>query len=81
MTYTIPPTVARARARAAALSRHSGPDAPETRSAKTELAAANISAYVERIVCEAPPLSAEQREAIIAAFAGFSAPSHRREVA
>lgn len=56
-------------------------DTEKAREARADLAVAKITQYVDAVVSTAPPLTAEQREAIIAAFAGFSAPSHRREVA
>jgi hypothetical protein len=60
------PQVSKARARVAGLSRavNNGerPDDGELRSAKTDLAAAKIAAYVEKVLAQAaPPLSDEQR--------------------
>lgn len=68
---TLPPAVAHSRGRVAALSRSRPANDPELLAAKSELAAANLEAYVRRIVEAAPPLTADQREAILAAFAGF----------
>jgi hypothetical protein len=54
------PTVDRARARAAALSRHHTPDNPAVLSARADLKAAGAEVYVRRVVDEAPRLSADQ---------------------
>jgi hypothetical protein len=70
MTYTIQPTVAQARARTAALTRHNGADAPDTLAARGELAAANLAAYIEKTVAAAPQLTADQRSRIAALLGG-----------
>ncbi len=71
MSSTVSPDVARERARVAALSRSRAETDPDFIHAKSELAAAKIRAYVDRVVAEAPPLTEAQREAIIAAFVGI----------
>ena len=48
------------RGRLAALSRSRSDDDPELLGTKQRLAAAKIEAYVERVVANAPPLTAEQ---------------------
>jgi hypothetical protein len=60
------PRVAAARARVVAFKRcvktgEREPDDPEVIDATCELAAANITAYVEKTLAAAPPLSDEQR--------------------
>lgn len=55
------PVVAHHRARVGALSRDRAPDDPEFVGARRDLAEANIAAYIERVLAEAPPLSDEQR--------------------
>jgi hypothetical protein len=55
------PEVAKARARVAALSRPDAGDDTKRTDAKRDLAAAKITAYVEKILAAAPPLSDEQR--------------------
>lgn len=50
------------RGRVAALTRSRTPDDPELVAARRDLAAANLAAYVSRVVAAAPPLSAEQRD-------------------
>jgi hypothetical protein len=44
-----------------ALSRSRDPDDPDLVEAKRDLAEAKITAYVEKILAEAPPLNDEQR--------------------
>lgn len=39
---------------------------------KQRLKAERLEEYVRRTISEAPPLTAEQRDSIIAAFAGFT---------
>lgn len=68
---TLPPAVAQSRGRVAALSRSRSATDPDLLAAKSELAAANLEAYVRRIVEDAPPLTPDQREAVLAAFAGL----------
>jgi len=58
------PQVSKARARVAALSRcvSNGERTPdELTQARSELATANIAAYVDKILSAAPPLTDEQR--------------------
>jgi hypothetical protein len=50
------------RARVAHAVRYHGPDAPEVADARRDLAAANLAAYIEKTVSNAPPLTAEQRD-------------------
>lgn len=56
----VPSSVASARARVGALSRHH-PDSPDLDDARRDLAASSIESYVRRIVADAPPLTDEQR--------------------
>lgn len=42
--------------------------------------ASSVDAYVDRLISEAPPLTAAQRDAILAAFARLR-PSRKREAA
>jgi len=64
------------RARVASLSRSRSSDDPELVSARTDLAASVIESHVRKIVASAPPLTPAQRDAILAAFAGFNAGAH-----
>ncbi len=50
------------RARVARAVRFHGPDAPQTIDARRDLAAANLAAYIKRVVDQAPPLTPEQRD-------------------
>ncbi len=50
------------RARVAHAVRFHGPDAPQTINAQRDLAAANLEAYIKRIVDQAPLLLPEQRD-------------------
>lgn len=77
---TPPPAVAQALLRVAALSRSRRADDPELVAAQTALHAANIAAYVEKIVADAPPLTDEQREAVLAAFVGIGGSKPRTYV-
>ena len=52
------------RARVAGLSRDRSPEDAELVSARRDLAAANLAAYIARVVDAAPPLSPEQRDRI-----------------
>lgn len=64
------------RARVAALSRSRTPDDPALVAARQSLKAERLIGTAEQIAAksaEYPPLTAEQREAILAAFAGFKA--------
>ncbi|WP_433586376.1 hypothetical protein [Microbacterium hydrocarbonoxydans] len=51
-----------ARGRVAALSRSRSIDDPEFVDARRNLAAANIEAYITKVVATAPPLSEAQRD-------------------
>ena len=57
-------TVAHQRARIASLTRDRQPDDPELVDARRELAAANIIEYVTKQLAKAPPLTADQRNAL-----------------
>jgi len=46
------------------------PTPAEVAAARAELATAKISAYIKRIVDEAPPLTAEQRERLVGLLGG-----------
>jgi hypothetical protein len=52
------------RGRVAALSRSRSKSDPELINARQELAAAKLTAYIEKVVAEAPPLTDEQRDRI-----------------
>lgn len=54
------------RAKVAALSRSRTKDDPELLTAKQDLAASKLAQYVEKVVAEAPPLTAEQSDRIAA---------------
>ena len=60
------------RARVAALARSRSADDPEFIDARRSLAAANIEAYVEKIVASAPPLTDDQKSRIAALLSGGS---------
>lgn len=51
-----------ARGRVAALSRSRSADDPELIDARRDLAEAKITAAIERVVADAPPLTSEQRD-------------------
>ncbi len=58
------PSPAHHKAQLAAITRHH-PDRPELRAAaKRDLAAANLAAYIERVIAQAPPLTNAQAEAL-----------------
>jgi hypothetical protein len=61
------------RARVASLSRSRTPDDPELVAARRNLAALAIEDYVLKVVAEAPPLTAEQRDRIAAILRGGDA--------
>jgi hypothetical protein len=63
-------TPLQARARVAALTRSRSIDDPEMVDARRDLAEANLTSYVERIVADAPPLTSEQIARITAALGG-----------
>lgn len=54
------------RAKVAALSRSRSKDDPELVTARQDLAASKLAQYVEKVVAEAPPLTAEQSDRIAA---------------
>lgn len=64
----MPSKVISARSRLGVAARRADPDAIE--SARQELAAAKLEAYVEKVVAEAPPLTPEQLDLISAALHG-----------
>ncbi|MDF2562561.1 MAG: hypothetical protein K0R99_4007 [Microbacterium sp.] len=66
MSLSISPDVAEARARRAALARHRGASDPAALAAKTNLAAAQLEAYIQRVVARAPELSSSQRSRLAA---------------
>ena len=49
-----------------ALQRHHGPDDPRLADARRDLRAAELEEHVRRIVDDAPPLTAEQRDRLAA---------------
>ena len=50
------------RARVAALSRDRAPDDPDLQDARRDLRASMLAAHVAKVVAQAPPLTAEQRD-------------------
>lgn len=54
------------RARVAALSRSREPNDPDLINARRDLRAARLQDYVQKVVAEAPPLTAEQADRIAA---------------
>jgi hypothetical protein len=61
------------RARVAALSRDRKPTDPDLLAAKRDLRASRAEEYIERIVNQAPPLTADQRSRIAALLRGGEA--------
>ncbi|BDB42841.1 MULTISPECIES: hypothetical protein [Mycobacterium] len=61
------------RARIGALSRDRKPDDPELVEARRALRAHQLAEHVARVVAQAPPLTAEQRERIAAILRGGAA--------
>ncbi|TQN44412.1 hypothetical protein FHU33_3914 [Blastococcus colisei] len=57
-----------ARARVAGLSRHRGPDSPDTLQARRDLRAVRLEEYISRTLATAPPLTDEQRERLASLF-------------
>jgi hypothetical protein len=57
--------VVRRRNAVALIARHH-PDSPDLVTARRDLAAAKLEAYVQRVVSEAPPLTSEQRDRLAA---------------
>ena len=64
------------RARVASLSRSRPADDPDLVAARLRLKAARVEDYVSRVIADVPPLTAEQRDVILAAFAGFTPTQH-----
>jgi nanoRNase/pAp phosphatase (c-di-AMP/oligoRNAs hydrolase) len=61
MSSTLPPPkVLSARSRVRALSRHRGPDHPDTLAASAELRTLTAEEYIRKVVAGAPPLTDEQ---------------------
>lgn len=58
------------RGRVAALTRSRTPDDPELVSARRDLAAERIAEHIAKVVAEAPPLSAEQRDRLAVLLRG-----------
>lgn len=58
------------RARVAALTRDRAPDDPDLLGARRQLAEANLTAYITRVVDSAPPLTAEQRDKLVLLLRG-----------
>lgn len=59
-----------ARARHAVISRHHGATAPRAIEARRDLRAARAAEYIQRLVDEAPPLTAEQRDKLAVLLRG-----------
>lgn len=75
MSETIRPTRAEfnhTRARVARSTRTHGADAPETINARRDFAAAKIADHIAKVVADAPPLTAEQRDRLTAILRGGS---------
>jgi hypothetical protein len=66
----MPNSLLAARAKHAGTVRHHGPDSPQAQNARRELAEAQITTYIERVVAEAPPLTPAQRDRISALLRG-----------
>lgn len=64
--------VVRRRNVVANIARHR-PDSQELDNARRELAAAKLAAYIQRVVDEAPPLTAEQRSRLALMLSGSAA--------
>ena len=60
------PSVRTARAVLAATERHHGPDDPRTADARREVRRLGLREHIQRVVDEAPPLTAEQRSELAA---------------
>jgi hypothetical protein len=63
-------TVAKARARHAALTRHRSPDDPAVVESRQALTLVNAEDYVRRLVDQAPPLTDDQRRRLAAILTG-----------
>ena len=59
------------RARVAALSRYRSSEDSDLLNTKAALATETLAAHIRKVVAAAPPLTAEQRDTIMSAFAGF----------
>jgi hypothetical protein len=59
------PAVARQRGRVGALTRSRASDDPDLIAARTELRTELLADYIARVVDEAPPLTAAQRERLV----------------
>ena len=66
------PAVATARGRVASLTRSRDDQDPDLVDARRDLAAANLADHVHKIIANAPPLTPEQRDTLVAAFYGFT---------
>ena len=60
------PTVRTARAVLAATERHHGPEDARTQDARREVRRLSLLEHIEKVVADAPPLTAEQRSALAA---------------
>lgn len=58
------------RARVASLTRSRTPDDPDLVDARRNLKAARLEAYIEKVVAEAPPLTAAQRDRLAVLLRG-----------
>lgn len=61
------------RARVASLSRSRPADDPDLVDARRNLRAERLAAHIEKVVAEAPPLTAEQRDRLAALLRGGGA--------
>lgn len=68
----IAPTVARARARHAVLSRHYGPDHPATGAAELDLREAALAEAIRNAVDAMPPFTAAQRDRLATLLRGVT---------
>ena len=66
----ISPAVARERARIASLTRSRTADDPDLVEARRNLRAASLESHIQRVLAEAPPLSADQRTRLAGLFSG-----------
>lgn len=62
--------VTKASSKLAITTRYKGANSPEATEARRDLAAAKITAYAEKVVSEAPPLTDEQRRLISSILGG-----------
>lgn len=63
-------TVTHHAGRVGALSRSRTPDDPELSAARRDLRAAKLAAHIAKVVAEAPPLTAEQRDRLAVLLRG-----------